>query len=35
MSWFFEVHGNAFLYHMVRRLVFTQVQVGQNRLSVG
>jgi tRNA pseudouridine38-40 synthase len=30
----FEVHGNAFLYHMVRRLVFTLVQVGLNRLSV-
>jgi tRNA pseudouridine38-40 synthase len=30
----FEVHGNAFLYHMVRRLVFTQVQVGQKRVSM-
>jgi tRNA pseudouridine38-40 synthase len=30
----FEVHGNAFLYHMVRRLVMTQVQVGQKRLSL-
>jgi tRNA pseudouridine38-40 synthase len=31
---YYEVHGNAFLYHMVRRLVFTLVQVGLNRLSL-
>jgi tRNA pseudouridine38-40 synthase len=31
---FFEIRGNAFLYHMVRRLVYVQVQVGQNRLSL-
>lgn len=30
----FEIRGNAFLYRMVRRLVFTQVQVGLNRLSL-
>ncbi|MDD5369209.1 MAG: tRNA pseudouridine(38-40) synthase TruA [Anaerolineaceae bacterium] len=30
----FEVCANAFLYHMVRRLVFLQVQVGQGRLRV-
>jgi len=30
----FEVTGNAFLYRMVRRLVFVQVQVGQGRLAV-
>jgi len=30
----FQIRGNAFLYHMVRRLVFTQVQVGQARLSL-
>jgi len=30
----FEVTANAFLYHMVRRLVFTMVLVGQNRLSL-
>ena len=30
----FEVRGNAFLYHMVRRLVFTLVQVGQKRLQM-
>lgn len=31
---FFEIRGNAFLYHMVRRMVYAQVQVGQNRLSL-
>jgi tRNA pseudouridine38-40 synthase len=30
----FEVIANAFLYHMVRRMVFLQVQVGQQRLSL-
>jgi len=30
----FEVSANAFLYHMVRRMVFVQVLVGQNRLSL-
>lgn len=30
----FVVRGNAFLYHMVRRLVFLQTLVGQGRLSV-
>ena len=30
----FKVCGNAFLYHMVRRLVYAQVQVGQDRLSL-
>jgi tRNA pseudouridine38-40 synthase len=30
----FEVSANAFLYHMVRRLVFLQVLVGQDRLSL-
>jgi tRNA pseudouridine38-40 synthase len=30
----FNVRGNAFLYHMVRRMVFAQVQVGQDRLSL-
>lgn len=30
----FTIRGNAFLYHMVRRLVFAQVQVGQDRLSL-
>jgi tRNA pseudouridine38-40 synthase len=29
----FEIRGNAFLYHMVRRLVYAQVQVGLERWS--
>jgi tRNA pseudouridine38-40 synthase len=29
----FEVSANAFLYHMVRRMVFLQVAAAQNRLS--
>ena len=29
----FEIVANAFLYHMVRHLVFTQVMVGQGRLT--
>jgi tRNA pseudouridine38-40 synthase len=30
----FEIRGNAFLYHMVRRLVFFQVQIGLGRLAL-
>lgn len=30
----FEVSANAFLYHMVRRMVYLQVLAGQNRLSL-
>jgi tRNA pseudouridine38-40 synthase len=30
----FQVTGNAFLYHMVRRMVYLQVLVGQQRLSL-
>ena len=30
----FEVIANAFLYHMVRRMVFVQMLVGQQRLSL-
>jgi tRNA pseudouridine38-40 synthase len=30
----FEITANAFLYHMVRHLVFTQVQVGQGKLEL-
>lgn len=30
----FEVTANAFLYHMVRRMVYVQVLVGQKRLSL-
>lgn len=33
VGWF-EVTANAFLYHMVRRMVFVQVLVGQQRLSL-
>jgi tRNA pseudouridine38-40 synthase len=32
-EWIFEVQADAFLYRMVRRLVFSQVAVGQARLS--
>ncbi len=30
----FEIVANAFLYHMVRRLVYVQVQIGQRRLEL-
>lgn len=30
----FEVSANAFLYHMVRRMVYLQVQVGKNLLAL-
>ncbi|MEA3350004.1 MAG: tRNA pseudouridine(38-40) synthase TruA [Chloroflexota bacterium] len=30
----FEITANAFLYHMVRRLVYTQMMVGQENLSI-
>ncbi len=33
-EWIFRICANAFLYRMVRRLVFLQVLVGQQRLSV-
>jgi tRNA pseudouridine38-40 synthase len=33
-EWYFEVIANAFLYRMVRRIVFLQVQVGKQRLDV-
>ena len=33
-TWSFRVTANAFLYHMVRRMVFVQVLVGQQRLSL-
>mgnify|MGYP002261030289 CR=1 FL=1 len=32
-EWTFEITADAFLYRMVRRLVFVQVAVGQGRLS--
>jgi len=30
----FEITANAYLYHMVRRLAYVQVQVGQGRISL-
>ncbi len=33
-EWIFEVQANAFLYHMVRKLVFTQVVIAQQKVSV-
>jgi tRNA pseudouridine38-40 synthase len=33
-EWQFEVRADAFLYRMVRRLVFVQVAVAQGRCSV-
>ena len=32
-EWIFEIRADAFLYRMVRRLVYAQVAVGQARLS--
>src|SRR5664280_171622 len=34
-EWIFEIRADAFLYRMVRRLVYAQVAVGQGRLSAG
>ncbi len=34
-GWCFEVQANAFLYHMVRKMVFAQVSVAQKRLPLG
>jgi tRNA pseudouridine38-40 synthase len=31
---YFQIRANAFLYHMVRRLVFVQVAVGQGRMEI-
>jgi len=33
-EWHFEVQADAFLYRMVRRLVFVQVAVAQGKTSV-
>jgi tRNA pseudouridine38-40 synthase len=33
-EWIFDIEADAFLYRMVRRLVYVQVAVGQGRLSV-
>ena len=32
-EWVFDIQGDAFLYRMVRRLVYAQVAVGQGRLA--
>jgi tRNA pseudouridine38-40 synthase len=32
-EWYFEVRANAFLYRMVRRLVFVQVAIAQGKVS--
>jgi tRNA pseudouridine38-40 synthase len=32
-EWQYEIQAEAFLYHMVRRLVFVQVAVGQGRCT--
>jgi|WetSurMetagenome_2_1015567.scaffolds.fasta_scaffold127369_2 tRNA pseudouridine38-40 synthase len=32
-EWFFEIEANAFLYRMVRKLIYVQVAVGQARLT--
>lgn len=34
-TWTFEVQANAFLYRMVRRMVYVQVAVGLGRIPVG
>lgn len=34
-EWLFEIEADAFLYRMVRRLVYVQVAVGQGRVSAG
>lgn len=31
MDFFFEIVGNAFLYHMIRRMVFFMVEIGQGK----
>lgn len=33
-EFFFNISGNAFLYHMVRRLVFAMIAVGQRKLEI-
>lgn len=33
-EWIFEIHADAFLYRMVRRLVYVQVTVGQGRIPL-
>jgi len=33
-EWQFEIKANAFLYHMVRKIVHAQVAVGQGRIKI-
>jgi tRNA pseudouridine38-40 synthase len=33
-EWQFEIQANAFLYHMVRKIVHAQVAVGQGRITI-
>jgi tRNA pseudouridine38-40 synthase len=33
-EWWYEIEAEAFLYHMVRRLVYVQVAVAQGRLPL-
>jgi tRNA pseudouridine38-40 synthase len=33
-EWVYEIRGNAFLYHMVRRTVFLLVRAGQRKISL-
>ncbi|KAF0110468.1 MAG: tRNA pseudouridine38-40 synthase [Chloroflexi bacterium] len=35
LGWRYEIRANAFLYHMVRRLVFLQVQFAKGNLTIG
>lgn len=34
-EWLFIIKANAFLYHMVRRLVFVQIAIAQGRIPLG
>ena len=33
-EWYFEIKANAFLYHMVRRIVFAQIAVSQGKITL-
>jgi tRNA pseudouridine38-40 synthase len=33
-EWQFEITANAFLYHMVRKIVHAQVAVGQGKIKI-
>ena len=32
-EWYFEIKADAFLYHMVRRIVYAQITVGQGKIT--